>query len=113
MTKPRDSLPGDPQGPDQPATQPGDPFDQPDLDTRFAELSAHADRLRDALDRAGVDNDVQTHPDAGHAFLDPEPGGPWWLQPVFRLQHTGPHPEQAGLAWERIDAFLDRHLRAG
>lgn len=80
------------------------------LDSR---LAGHADRLRDALDRAGVDNDVQTHPDAGHAFLDPEPGGPWWLQPVFRLQHTGPHPEQAGLAWERIDAFLDRHLRAG
>ncbi|MFY7064525.1 dienelactone hydrolase family protein [Nocardiopsis changdeensis] len=73
-------------------------------------LRGAAGELRAALDAAGVANDVKEYPEAGHSFLNEAPNGPKALRPVFRAMHTGPHPESAADAWERIDAFLTEHL---
>lgn len=73
-------------------------------------LRGSADELRAALDAAGVVNDIKEYPEAGHSFLNEAPNGPKVLRAVFRAMHTGPHPESAVDAWERIDAFLTEHL---
>lgn len=68
-------------------------------------------KLEYHLTRLGVPHDVKQYPNAGHAFLNDDDIGPWWLQPLFRLGHAGPEPESAADAWRRIDAFFGEHLR--
>ncbi|GHC71243.1 carboxymethylenebutenolidase [Nocardiopsis terrae] len=73
-------------------------------------LVGAADRLRGALREAGVPNDVKEYPDAGHSFLNEAPNGPKPLRVVLRAMGTGPHPESAADAWERIGSFFAEHL---
>ncbi|HET7477008.1 MAG TPA: dienelactone hydrolase family protein [Dermatophilaceae bacterium] len=80
---------------------------------RDAGLRGAADTLESALARAGVEHDVVEYPSAGHAFMDEQMPGPWWLQPLLRVAHAGPDPASAGDAWERIESFFGRHLSTG
>lgn len=76
-------------------------------------LVGAADRLRDALARAGVPGDVKEYPTAGHAFLNDEQNGPRLLRPLLKINGAGPDPEAAADAWQRIEAFFAEHLTAG
>ena len=74
-------------------------------------LKGAAAKLDAALDRLGVPHQVTEYAGASHAFLNPGPAGPtavrWIMQ---RVGGFGPRPEQAELAWSRIDAFFADHL---
>jgi carboxymethylenebutenolidase len=73
-------------------------------------FGAEGDRLDRALDGLGVDHDVKTYPEAGHAFMSRHGG---------LIGRIGPHlpsgnrydAEAAEDAWGRTLAFFDRHLR--
>ncbi len=67
-------------------------------------------KLEAALTKAGVVHDVKQYPNAGHAFLNPEEGGPRWLRPLLRATHNGPNPEAAADGWQRIESFFAEHL---
>ena len=69
-------------------------------------------KLSAALEKAGVVHDVETYPNAGHAYLNEEESGPQWLRPLLRASHAGPEPESAAQEWRRIEAFFAEHLRA-
>ena len=75
-------------------------------------LRGAADRLRSALDSAGVEREVYEYPEAGHGFLnDHGPGEvPFLFQLMAPVGHTGYHRPSAELARERIVAFLTAHL---
>ncbi|MFI8240159.1 dienelactone hydrolase family protein [Streptomyces sp. NPDC085866] len=73
-------------------------------------LRGAAARLETALDRLGVVHDVKEYPDAGHSFLNDAEVGPKLLRPLLRVTGTGPHPESAADAWQRIETFFDTHL---
>ena len=68
-------------------------------------------RLDAALERLGVERDVKTYPNAGHAFMSRH--GPWLTRIGARLPtrngYDGPAAEDA---WRRTLAFFDRHLGA-
>jgi carboxymethylenebutenolidase len=72
-------------------------------------------RLKRALTTLGVDHDIKTYPEAGHAFLnDHDPADvPAWLDVVSKLSRTGYHAPSAADARRRIVAFFDRHLKSG
>ncbi|MDQ2758458.1 MAG: dienelactone hydrolase family protein [Actinomycetota bacterium] len=74
-------------------------------------LRGAAATLDAELTRVGVPHEVTEYPDAGHAFLDEEMGGPWFLWPVMRLAGVGPEPTTAEVAWGRIAEFFGEHLR--
>ncbi|WP_017578884.1 dienelactone hydrolase family protein [Nocardiopsis valliformis] len=74
------------------------------------QLSGAANKLRGALYDARVPNDVKEYPHAGHSFLNEAPNGPKPLRVVLRAMGTGPHPESAADAWQRIEAFFAEHL---
>ncbi len=63
------------------------------------------------LTRVGVEHEVTEYPGAGHAFLNEQPGGPWFLQPVLKVMGVGPEPGEASVAWGRIAEFFGEHLR--
>ena len=63
------------------------------------------------LTRVGVEHEVTEYPGAGHAFLNEEAAGPWFLQPVLKVLGVGPEPGEASLAWGRIAEFFGEHLR--
>lgn len=73
-------------------------------------LKDAAGKLDAALTRLGVEHDVREYPGASHAFLNEGPAGPWWMQPVLRLQGFGPEPASAAQAWPRIGEFFATHL---
>ena len=73
-------------------------------------LRGAAARLDAELTRVGVEHEVTEYPQAGHAFLNEQPG-PWFLRPVLRLGGIGPEPATAQVAWGRIAEFFDEHLR--
>lgn len=77
------------------------------------QLSGAANELRAALYDARVPNDVKEYPHAGHSFLNEAPNGPKPLRVVLRAMGTGPHPESAADAWQRIEAFFAEHLGEG
>ncbi|SIO87486.1 dienelactone hydrolase family protein [Nocardiopsis sp. JB363] len=77
------------------------------------QLAGAADRLRRALLEAGVPNDVKEYPHAGHSFLNEAPNGPKPLRVVLRAMGTGPHPESAADAWQRIETFFAEHIGPG
>ena len=79
---------------------------------RDPSLRGAARKLDDALTRLDVPHDVKEYPDAGHAFLNDALNGPRPLRPLFRVMGVGPEPASAVDAWQRIDAFLDEHLKS-
>lgn len=74
-------------------------------------LKNAANKLRDALERAGVVHDVKEYPSAGHSFLNDAEAGPRVLHPLLRIAGIGPDPVAAADAWTRITAFFNHHLR--
>jgi carboxymethylenebutenolidase len=70
-----------------------------------------AGRLEKALTALGVEHEITVYPGAGHSFLNDAPNGPRPLRPLMRITGIGPQPEAAALAWSRITAFFDQHLR--
>ncbi len=73
-------------------------------------LPGAAGKLETQLGRLGVEHDVKEYPDAGHAFLNDEETGPWFLRPVLKVMGAGPEPASAEDAWGRIEQFFARHL---
>jgi carboxymethylenebutenolidase len=65
--------------------------------------------LKDALDAAGVPNDVKTYPDAGHSFMNRHDGR--FASISARLPTHGGFDEAASAdAWTRVLAFFGEHL---
>jgi carboxymethylenebutenolidase len=71
-------------------------------------LVGAGDRLAAALRLADVPHDVKTYTGVGHSFMNRHDG---WIRVVDRVPGIGYDPDAAADAWQRIDAFLDRHLR--
>jgi carboxymethylenebutenolidase len=68
-------------------------------------------RLDAALGRLGVERDVKTYPDAGHAFMSQH--GPWLTRIGARLPTRNGYDQPAAEdAWRRTLAFFGRHLGA-
>jgi carboxymethylenebutenolidase len=76
---------------------------------RDRSLKNAAAKLDQALTAAGVEHDVKEYPDASHSFLTPYHGP---VGALSRVTGMGLHAPSADDAWRRIDAFLDRHLKA-
>ena len=74
-------------------------------------FAAGAERLETALTRLGIDHDVETYPEAGHAFMTRYEGITAWLGRRLPM-HVGHDPEAAEDAWRRTIAFFSRHLAA-
>jgi carboxymethylenebutenolidase len=79
---------------------------------RDRSLRGAAGTLRQALDAAGVVNDVKEYPDAGHGFLnDHAPGEvPMIFQTLGAVLPTAYHEPSAQDARRRITAFFAQHL---
>lgn len=76
-------------------------------------LKGAAAKLDAALTRHGIEHEVTEYEGASHAFLNPGVAGPRVLGAVInRVAGFGPSPEQAEVAWSRIDAFFQKHLGA-
>jgi carboxymethylenebutenolidase len=73
-------------------------------------LKGAAARLDAALEKAGVPHDVAEYPAASRSFLNDHLNGPRALRPFLRITGFGPEPASSAQAWERIYAFLGRHL---
>lgn len=74
-------------------------------------LPGAAARLEAALAARGIDHDVREYPEAGHAFLNPEPAGPALMRVLMKPMMGGGHrPAEAEDAWGRIDRFFRRYL---
>jgi carboxymethylenebutenolidase len=74
-------------------------------------LRGAANRLDRALTKLDVPHDVKEYASAGHSFLNDAPNGPTVLRPLLRVGNFGPEPEAAKDAWQRIEQFLDAHLK--
>ena len=66
-------------------------------------------RLEAALERAGVEREVHTFPEAGHSFLT-DGEHPVLAALTAPLYHIRYDAETAEEAWRRILDFFDRHL---
>jgi carboxymethylenebutenolidase len=74
-------------------------------------LRGAAATLESALTERGVEHDVKEYPTAGHAYLDVDVHSSWWTAPMTTLvMHVGHDPVAAADTWDRIEAFLARHL---
>jgi carboxymethylenebutenolidase len=71
-------------------------------------LPGAAAKLATALEDAGVKHDVKEYPDASHSFLNQHQAGISGF--VARVSGMNYHGPSAVDAWQRIDAFFDRHL---
>ena len=72
-------------------------------------LKGAAAKLEAALSANGVEHDVKEYADASHSFLTTYDGA---LGALSRVSGIGHHAPSADDAWRRIDAFLDRQLKA-
>ena len=79
--------------------------------TRDPLLLGQAKRVEKALAASGVEHDYKLYDGAGHSFLNDAETGPKVLRPIERVLNVGPDPAAAAGAWQRIEAFFDRHLR--
>lgn len=73
-------------------------------------LAGAAAKLEVQLTGLGVEHDIKEYPHAGHAFLNDEETGPWYVRPILKILHAGPEPRSAADAWRRIEEFFSRHL---
>jgi len=71
------------------------------------------ERLERILSAAGIDHDVHTYPDAGHAFMNNHASGdvPLVFRFLSKVTSSEYHEPSALDARRRIVAFFDRHLR--
>jgi carboxymethylenebutenolidase len=76
-------------------------------------LRGAAQRLDEALARAGIAKDVEEYPTAGHSFLNDAENAPRPLRPLMRVMGVGPEPVAAADAWARIERFFAVHLQGG
>ena len=76
---------------------------------RDAIFGRGGDRLDRALDRLGVDHDVKTYPEAGHAFMSRHGGLSGLIGPILPTRN-GYDEIAAEDAWRRTLAFFGRHL---
>lgn len=67
--------------------------------------------LRERLATVGVTPEVHVYPTAGHAFLT-DGKRPIASALTWPIMHVHYDPAVAAEAWEKIDAFFDRHLGA-
>jgi carboxymethylenebutenolidase len=72
-------------------------------------MRGRPERLERALQRAGVEHDLKTYPDASHSFLNRHEG---WQGGIDRVSGIGHHEPSAEDAWKRILTFFDRHVAA-
>jgi len=72
-------------------------------------MRGRPERLRGALDGAGVPHDVRTYKNAGHGFMNRWPRGLTTLGRAMGM-HPGYDAVAAGDAWARIERFLGEHL---
>jgi len=79
---------------------------------RDRSLRHAAQRLRTALEAAGVEHEVTEYPEAGHGFMnDHAPGEvPFIFQLLGATVHTRYHEQSAAHARARITAFFAHHL---
>lgn len=76
-------------------------------------LKGAAAKLDAALTRHGIEHEITEYEGASHAFLNPQVAGPRVIGAIInRVAGFGPSPEQAAIAWGRIDAFFQKHLVA-
>jgi carboxymethylenebutenolidase len=77
---------------------------------RAAIFGRNGDRLEAALETLGVEHDVKTYPEAGHAFMSPHDG---WIGRIGPLLPTRNRydPAAAEDAWSRTLAFFSTHLQ--
>ena len=73
-------------------------------------LRGTAAKLESALERAGVEHDVEEYQGAGHSFLNRHPFGPGGA--LLRVAGIGYHEPSAEHAWGRILRFFETHLRS-
>lgn len=69
-------------------------------------------RLDAALERVGVEHDVETYPRVGHSFANRLVTGSA-TGALLRVAGMGYDAEQSADAWRRVFAFFDAHLSAG
>jgi carboxymethylenebutenolidase len=69
--------------------------------------TGHPERLERALTALAVPHDVKVYPGSGHRFMTQAQGAGAVLARVTRMAYQ---PADAADAWQRIFAFLDRHL---
>jgi carboxymethylenebutenolidase len=75
-------------------------------------LRGAAGKLEEALTRLDVPHDITEYAGAGHAFLNDADSGPRLMRPLMRVMNMGPRPEQAAVAWAKIETFFARYLAA-
>ena len=83
---------------------------------RDRSLRGTAARLHEILASLGIDHDVKEYPDCGHSFLNDhrDEKTPVLFALMGRMPGgVGYHEPSAQDARARIEAFFDRHLRAG
>jgi carboxymethylenebutenolidase len=67
-----------------------------------------AARLKVVLSAAGIDNDIELHPDAGHSFINTY--APWYTSIMGPVMAIGYHHDEAEDAWSRMLSFFERYL---
>ena len=79
---------------------------------RDGTLAGVADKLRDGLERAGVEHDVKEYAEAGHSFMNhSSETAPRWLKPLTGSMNAGFVDTAAADAWDRITRLFDAALR--
>ncbi len=73
-------------------------------------LAPSAAKLRNELNRLGVENDVKVYPDAGHGFMNEAPNPVLGLLAKIAPVHAGYNEAAAADATERLHRFLAEHL---
>jgi carboxymethylenebutenolidase len=70
-------------------------------------------KLDAAAAKHGVEIDIKSYPDSGHAFMNPKQGGGPFFGTLLRITGAKPNPADAVDAWQRIEKFFAKHLISG
>lgn len=76
---------------------------------RDAAFGGNGPKLQAALESAGIPNDVQTYPEAGHAFMSRHGGVMGAVMPHSPM-HARFDEDASADAWHRVLAFFAEHL---
>jgi len=76
------------------------------------QLAGAKEKLETTLTKLKVEHDIKEYPEAGHAFMNPKQGGGPFFGTLLRVMGTKPNPEAAVDAWNRIEEFFGKHLKA-